>query len=1324
MPAIFSPLTREEAAITAGNDFSRALAKQRNSKRLSIATIVRRARVSSKVYHSWEIGTGFPPAKVRRMLATWLWGDNRTRVEQLYKRACRQRRSELTARMLRKNKISSSDLRCFRRENRTWLSCVKDALADNAPHLTPAVVEMLRKELKGKRHAQQFALSSVQKISAALQLNFPDMCNKIKIEIILVAYQNKKEQYGDFLLNNAMRQALEDAVVVLAKKDKRALASLLARVPKQSTTAPALPLTFSARLRHAEVSLQDAIATSSISSFTLELYYYGLSLPANNTRIVKKVCQAFRLTYSQSMSDALHVEEKARKYLQKMFHSKAVRSDVLPRRALEEVVETIMADYSRLSRIVFRQRIALQLSMRRAAQALQLDFDDYLELEWCMYPTQLVILHESRFLRRLAKFLGTSLAVLQSLTSATTTRREEKARQARNAQPAHEAQLAAEAEVKKEGRLSDETPKLASQRILCQLAEQSITTTTLQAFDKTFVTCIKETGVCTPEAAAKGKIDAAKIRFYLHGRGFPNAKDLQKICTGFGISDVAGLQQVIEIERAVVEYQLAVSRLGALPLPNDISTALEQAASVKMRNYSDLSRALFKRRAELKLSQLEAAHRLGCKDSTDYRKLEWSLTPSLSRTLRKPEVLEAVAKFLQLSIDAVQELIAHGASGADELINRGREDTPAAAAWNIERRMREHDISIADFEAFNQTFAAYIRASGISIAEASDRCELDSTRLRQYVDGKGFPIDQVSLEKVCHAFGLDVIQIEKQVSVEKTVRRYMTDTSRVGELPLAPAIRTALGKAVEVVVSEYSEFALRLYRRRCELQITQREAAERLGINNSNSYRKMEQSTSPLIDRGLKKNPQIMVNIADFLQISLDELQGLFVERRQCNTQSSAYALKVASERVLDSLQQAGLGIAELNSFEQSFAARLRASGVSLAEACRRSAIGRSKIKPCYEGQHLPTGKHELHQFCGAFSLGDYEQVKQQLDIERAIRDYMVKITRYGVLELPEDVKEVLARGVEIIMSDYCELSRLLTKRRMELQLSMEAAATALAIKTHEYYRKLERSIETLPDGALRGNPDTIPRLAEFLQISEERVRELIAAANASEEDEQLQPAAEDKHAIALREAATEIVKRLQEKGITPACLQAFEQTFAVHLRATGVAPQMAAVRVDTQAEDIEAYLRGERLPRDEHELHKICSAFGLSSYAIMLQKVVDIEQVANFYMQKISELGPLPFPEETKDPLNRVTQIIKSTYSEFGKLLFRKRFDLKMSLEEAAQELGIEHTQNYHELERSAVPAQSVVLRSNPDIVENLADFLELPLDQVQRLVGAPPLH
>ena len=112
-----------------------------------------------------------------------------------------------------------------------------------------------------------------------------------------------------------------------------------------------------------------------------------------------------------------------------------------------------------------------------------------------------------------------------------------------------------------------------------------------------------------------------------------------------------------------------------------------------------------------------------------------------------------------------------------------------------------------------------------------------------------------------------------------------------------------------------------------------------------------------------------------------------------------------------------------------------------------------------------------------------------------------------------------------------------------------------------------------------------------------------------------------------------------------------------------------------------------------------------------------------NSYMQKISELGPLPVPEETKDELNRVTQIIKSTYSEFGKLLFRKRFDLRMSSEEAAQELGIEQTQRYHELERSAVPSQSAVLRNNPAIVENLADFLELPLSRVQSLVTTPPL-
>ena len=1315
MLPIFSLLTREEATATAGNDCSRALAKQRRSKKMSVATIARRAQVSGAAYRSWERGTGFPAAKVRHMLATCLWENNHTRVAQLCQRGRRQRRSELTARMLRKNKIALPDLNRFRRENKTWLSCVKDALADNAPQLTPAAGEVLCQALKAKRRGQQFSVNNVRNISATLQLNFTHMHNKIKIETMLTAYQNKKEQYGDFLLDNTMRKALENAVVVLSRKDKRSFAALLARVPKRAA-APALLLTFAARLRHAKVSLQDAIATSTISPFTLELYYYGLSLPAHNASIVKKVCKAFRLTYSQNMREALHIEEKARKYLQKMFHSKALRVEALPRRVLDAAVEMIMADYSQLSRIIFRQRVALQLSMRRAAQALQLDFDDYLELEWCLYPTQLVILSETRFLSRLAQWLEISPPVLQGWTSAVAARREERTRQVRNAQPAREAQLAAEAEVEQEGRLSDATPKLAATRLLCQLAEQRLTAATLQAFDKTFVTCIKATGVCTPAAAEKGKIDAAKIRFYLHGRGFPNDRDLQKICTGFAIDDVAGLQHIIAIERAVLAYQLAVSHLGALPLPRKIKAALEQAAAVKMRDYSAFSRALFQRRAALQLSQLEAARRLGCKDSTDYRKLEWSLTPSLSRTLKKPEVLAAVAKFLQLSIDAVRKLIARGA--AEQLINRGREDTPAAAAWHIERRMREHDISIADCDKFDKTFATHIRDSGVSVVEASARCELDSTRIRQYIDGKGFPLDRASLEKVCHAFALDVTQMEKLVSIEKTVRRYMTDTSRVGALPLPPATRATLEQAVEMVVAEYSEFAVRLYRRRGELQITQREAAERLGLSNSNSYRKMEQSTAPWSDRRLKKNPPMMANIADFLQLPRDELQGLFVERQPRNPQSSAYALKAASERVLDTLQQSGLGVAELRSFKQSFAARLRASGVSLAEACRRSVFSRSKIKPCFEGQHLPTGKHDLHQFCSDFSLGDYEQVKQQLAIERAMRDYMAKTTRYGALELPEAVKEALARGVQVIMSDYCELSRLLTQRRTELQMSMEAAATTLGIKTHEYYRKLERASGPLPEGALRGNPETIPHLTEFLQISAARLRALIAAATADAEDEQ-PPVVEDKTAIALREATTAIIQQLQEKSITPACLRAFDKTFAAHLRATGMAPPRAAVRVDMEAKDIEPYLRGERLPQDEHELHKICSAFGISDHAA-LQKVIDIEAVVNFYMQKISELGPLPIPEETKDPLNCVTQIIKSTYSEFGKLLFRKRFDLKMSLEEAAQELGIKPTQNYHELERSTVPAQSALLRSNPAIVANLADFLELPRDQVQRLVAA----
>ncbi len=1318
MRPIFVPLTREEVAATAGNDFSRAFVKHRHNMKLSIAAIAAKTRASSQVCRGWERGTGFPSAKIRRRLATWLWGGSYAKVEQLYKRGRRQRRSELTARMLRKNEISQLDLRRFQRENKTWLSCVKDALADNVHYLTPATVKMLRQELKGKHSGLQFSGAAVQNISVALRLNFTDMHNKIKIETILTAYQNRKEKYGDFLLNNTMRADLEAALAVLAQKDKRSTTALLARAPKQAP-ASALSLTLSARLRHAGVSLQAAIGRDSISPFTLELYYYGLSLPVNNVNTVKKVCRAFRLTYSQRVREALYVEERVRKYLKRMFYSKAVLVDVLPRPVLNAAIETIMADYSQLSRMIFCRRVALQMSMRRAARELQLDADDYLELEWCIYPTRQKILQDARFLSRLAQFLSVSTAQLRGLTSVAVAQREERARQARNAPRAREAQLAAEAEVEKEGRVSDETPKLAAQRILCQLDEQGITVATLRAFDKTFVTRLREATVCSPAAAARGKIGIVKIRFYLHGRGLPDDRDLQKICTGFAIADVAGLRHTIAIEQAVLEYQLAVSYLGALPLPQDIDAALKQAATVKMRDYSEFGRALFKRRAELQLSQLEAARRVACKDSTDYRKLEWSTAPSLSITLKKPEVLEAVAEFLQLSTEAVQELIARDAE--EQLRHRGREDTPAVAAWHVERRMREYNVSNADFNKFDKTLATRIRESGVSLSDARARCESDGTRLSQYVDGAGLPINRESLERVCHAFGLDVRRMEKMVSVEKIVRRYMTDTSRVGMLPLPSATCSALEKAVEAVVADYSKFALRLYRRRRELKITQREAAERLGVGSSNNYRKMEQSTTPLIDRSLRKNPQTMANVAAFLQISQEELKGLFVERQQNDRQSRAYVLRVASERLLDSLRQSGLGVAQLSSFTQSFAARLQASGVSLVEACRRSVFTRSKIKPCFEGLYLPTGKHELRQFCSDFSLGDYEHIEQQLNIEKIIREYMVKTTRYGTLELPQDVKAALDQGVETITSNYCELSRLLTRRRMELRMSMEATATALAIKTHEYYRKLERSIGSLPGMALRGNPETIPRLAEFLQISAEQLHALIAADTDDGEDEQ-QSVVEDLTTVARREATTEIIKRLQEKAITPACLKAFDQTFAAHLRATGVAAHMAAVRVDMEVEHIESYLRGERLPQDESELHKICAAFSLSDYET-LQKVVAIESVASFYMQKISELGALPFPEETKDQLNRVTQIIKSNYSEFGRLLFRKRFDLKMSREEAAQELGIEHTQNYHELECSAVPAQSTLLRSNPAIVENLADFLELPIDQVQRLV-TPMVH
>ena len=1187
MQPIYLPLTRAEASAGGENDFASTITRQRRSRRVSIAAIARQLQVSNEEYRRWEEGKSFPKASTRRLLATLWWDGNHALVKQLCKHSRRQRRHAITAHMLRKNNLKLSDLRRFHRDHKTWLSCIKDALSEQAPYLTDTAVTTLRQELTNKTQAPYTSTRSVQNISAALQLNFTSMHTKVKIETVLTLYLQTKEKYGDFLLDSPLRSAFENAATVLLQKDKRSLKKLLAQLSTQDTT-PALPLTFGARLRHAEVSLADAAEASGINDFTLSLYYYGLRLPTNNTSILKKICRAFGLTYSRNMAEALRIEEKARKYLQKRF-TKPIKLAPAARRVLDTACETIMADYSQLSQRIFRQRLTTQMSMRRATQALRLDFEDYLELEWCMYPSRLVLLQQASFLKRIARFLNVPLKEVSALLHIAAEQREEQQRLAKNAKLAQAAQLAAEAEAEQDNRLSEETPKMAAQRILCLLAEKRITAATLRAFDETFVTHIKATGVCTPAAAAKGKIDAAKIRFFLHGRGFPNDSDLQKICTGYAIKDVSGMQHLIAIEQIVMEYQLAVSQLGKLPLPQDFSTSLEQAAAVKMRDYSDFSRALFKRRAELKLSQLEAARRVGCKDGTDYRKLEWSLTPSFSRTLKKTEMIDAIAKFLHLSRDEVRELISRGAD--QQLITRGREDTPAAAAWNIKRRLQEHSISIADLKAFDQTFAAHLRASGVSAVEASELCGLDSTRLRQYIDGKGFPIDYDSLEKVCQSFQLDLPQMEKAVNVEKTVRKYMTDTSRLGNLSLPPATQKALEQAVETVIEEFSDFARRLYRRRGELKITQREAAELLGLTNSNSYRKMEQSTAPLLDRGIKKNPQILENIAKFLQMPLDELKELFVEKRERPTHSSAYTLKVTSDRLLDSLQQSNIGIEELHSYEQSFASRLRNSGVSLKEACRRSVFARSKIKPCFEGQHLPNDKYELRQFCSDFSLGDYNLIKQQLDIEKALRDYMAKTTRYGELQLPDDIQAALERGVEVIMADYCELSRLLTQRRTELQLSMEAAANQLGIKTHEYYRKMERSIGALPSGALRGNPNTIPRMAEFLQINVERLRELIADAGADDDDE-TPTVVEDEQTLALREATTEIIKQLGEKGITPDCLRAFEQTFASHLRTTGIDPQQAAARVDMDGAAIASYLRGERTPHDEHEFHKICTAF------------------------------------------------------------------------------------------------------------------------------------
>ena len=52
----------------------------------------------------------------------------------------------------------------------------------------------------------------------------------------------------------------------LHKKDKRSITTLLARQPKGDVVS-ALPLTFAARLRHAEVSLQEATEANTISPF-------------------------------------------------------------------------------------------------------------------------------------------------------------------------------------------------------------------------------------------------------------------------------------------------------------------------------------------------------------------------------------------------------------------------------------------------------------------------------------------------------------------------------------------------------------------------------------------------------------------------------------------------------------------------------------------------------------------------------------------------------------------------------------------------------------------------------------------------------------------------------------------------------------------------------------------------------------------------------------------------------------------------------------------------------------------------------------------------
>ena len=1311
MRPIYRSLTAQEVAVPLNNELALTVKVERRTKRLSLKDMARELNTTIEDYRACETGKKMPTVEQCRGLARVLYEGDTKKIADLYRIGQQQRNEHLFLLLLTKNRVTLENLKEYVEDNETYMSIIKSALIRRVPNLDNKERATVRKEIATSRVFPVYQ-ETVTNIANALLLDQVDLCRKILIETVIRKYVSQRKKHSELFAVGKLRSILTQAITVLTNQRHQVIEDK-DFVVKEPEADRFFTRTFSSFLRFEGVGIEEASQRDTIDKYMLTLYYKGVRLPASTMRIVQKVCSAFDIGAYQAMREVVIIEDMARKQMIRTFHGSKVTVPAEKQKALDGAVQVIVDEYSELGRALYEKRCQRRLSMRNLAGRLGLVFDEYLELEWSAYPSTITFNPSVTY--KLIDFLQIDDAELQRLLSVETEQRDELARKERISQIKPLSSSAAQSAslfFSDQKWAKENTAAEVAKTLSAKLHKAKLTVHVLRRYQKTFISHFKNSDVCFADIAERAGFDTFKLRTFYNGRVFPNNHDLRKMCKGFEVEYSPRLQRIVEIEKLVQEYQMEVARLGPLPLDSKMTEALDRAAALKLKDYSEFSQRLFKRRAQLRLSQLDAAQRLGLKQLSDYRKLELSLNPSLSRTLRQEDVRARIAEFLGITVSELVELVNAG----DQRVwtSRARRDTPESVVISINKRIRDDNITVDDILGFGKTFSSCVAESLIGVPEAATKSGLEVNRLRQYVDGKGLPKDNQTLRQVCVGFDLhNYPSMQRLVEVERLVRRYMMETSRIGALPLDEEFSQAFEMASHVVMSLYSEFSRRLFTRRSELKMTQTDAATRLGLPDTNSYRKMEFSISPVIDRGLKKDQRVLQNLAEFLQISVAELRQMFVERRPQTKQSDTYTAKLAADGINDKLDKLGITLEMLREFDQSFSSRLRKSGVSLQDACQRSVFGRAKIKPCLEGQHLPADRSELSQFCKDFSLSKPDEIPRIVEIERIVRDYMSKTIRYGELPLANDIRDALNLAVEIIMSDYTELSRRLVRRRLELRLPIERVSEVIGISTNDYYRKLERCISIFNSKSLFGNQQVIASVAKFLQMSIPDLEDLVD--NEAQKNQQPVPISISNE---LKTASKEVIKQLGRKGVTPLCLRNYSKTFATHLKEATVTPsEVIELIPDLSVEQLEMYLCGEQLPNDNNEVKKLCAAFAIDDYERM-QKVVDIEYVVRGYMDKIAELGPIPFPEETKDALNRIVGIIKSGYSEFSKLLSQKRFNLKMTMEEAAQRLGIDRSDIYNELERSALPARVELLQKDPRIIENLSSFLEMPVDDVKKLI------